>query len=67
MSKPRGLVLRTLGVTEVCSRCGSTKPRYAMQLVELRVSVPDVDLPETMWVCIDGQSCVLSRIFPDRS
>jgi hypothetical protein len=52
-------------VTEVCSRCGSVIPRYALQVVELRVSVPDADLPESVWVCVDGQACVLSRIFPD--
>ncbi len=36
-----------------------------MMLVELPLMVNDCEVPETMWVCVDGQACMLARTFPD--
>jgi hypothetical protein len=36
-----------------------------MRVVEVAVLVPNGDMPDSMWVCVDGQSCMLSRTFPD--
>lgn len=64
-TKLSGQRLRTIGVTEMCSRCGSLQPRHELHVVELGVTVRDVDVPDSEWVCIDSQSCVLARIFLD--
>jgi hypothetical protein len=64
-TKPPGHGLRTSEVIEMCSRCGTSRPRRSMKVVELSVLVPVDEYPEGMWVCVDDQSCILARTFPD--
>jgi len=64
-TNPLGRELRTKVVMEPCARCGVARPRRTMKVVELPVLDLEYDVPDSLWVCVDGQACMLMRAFPD--